>query len=233
MGKFSKIIFSIVVLSFLSSCTQYIRTNVSRFHMLPAPSGESIVIVPMNPANEGSIEFATYATMVGNALGNYGYVPANGGEADLIVRLDYGVDEGATTVRSSPRYSGFMSYGGGYGGYYGRYYNPFFPYRNIGYRGYGFYGSPYYYGGFYDPFGYGSYAMGRSYRTYVNYNRHLKMVIKPSGEGKQNLFEGEVISTGRSSQLHEIMPYLVQAFFVDFPGQSGSSERISVEIPES
>lgn len=228
MEKIYKIIITVFTLVLLASCTQSIRTNVSRFHMLPAPSGQSIVIVPSNPAYIGSIEFATYATMVGNALGNYGYVPANGVDADLIVELDYGVDEGKTMVRASPYFSGFM----GYGGYYGGYFNPWFPYRNSFYNR-GFYTNPYYLGGMYDPFGYYSLGMSQSVRTYVNYNRYLKMVIKPKQAGGQNLFEGEVKSTGRNNHLNEIMPYLVQAFFVNFPGQSGSSEKISIEIPKN
>ena len=226
MGKYYKIIASFLIVGFLASCTQSIRSNVTRFHQLPMPSGEKIVIVPMDPANNGSIEFANYATLVGNALGNFGYVPANGETADLIVELGYGVDQGQQVVRSSPAMTGFV----GYGGYYGRYFNPWFPYRNPSFYGGGFYGRPYYYGG-YDPFGYYPLGTGHRVRTYTNYNRHLKMVIKPAREGAQNLYEGEVSSSGRNANLHEIMPYMVQAFFTNFPGESGSSERVSVEIP--
>jgi len=226
MKKFYKIITTIFVVGLLVSCTQSIRTNVTRFHMLPSPSGEKIVIVPMNPANNGSLEFANYATLVGNALGSFGYVPADGEEADLIVQLDYGVEDGPTTVRTSGGYSH-------YGSYYGRYTNPWFPYR--GYRSgyYGYYGSPYGYGGVYDPFGNYSLGMAPRVRTYANYNRHLKMIIKPNRDSSQNLYEGEVKSTGRSNRLHEIMPYMVQAFFTNFPGVSGASESVSIELPES
>ncbi|MCP5382531.1 MAG: DUF4136 domain-containing protein [Kordiimonadaceae bacterium] len=226
MGKYFKIIVSFLVVGLLASCTQSISTNVMRFHQLPQPSGEKIVIVPMDPANKGSIEFANYASLVGNALGSYGYVPANGEKADLIVELGYGVDDGQQVVRSSPGMYGFMGYG-----YYGGYYNPWFPYRSPYYYGSAFYGSPYYYGGLYDPFGYYPLGMAPTVRTYTNYTRHLKMVIKPNKENAQNLYEGEVTSTGRNANLHEIMPYLVQAFFTNFPGVSGSSERISVKIP--
>ena len=181
----------------------------------------------MNPANNGSIEFADYATLVGNALGRFGYVPANGDEADLVVELDYGVDEGQRTVRSTGMYGSMF-----YGGFYGRYYNPWYGFRSpYFYRG-GFYRRSYL-GGMYDPFGYYPIGMGPSYRTYTNYTRHLKMVIKPRGEGTQNLYEGQVTSTGRNNRLHEAMPYMVQAFFTNFPGVSGASERITIEIPES
>jgi hypothetical protein len=67
----------------------------------------------------------------------------------------------------------------------------------------------------------------------MNYNRLLKMVIRPNSDKGQNLYEGEVKSLGRNSNLHEVMPYLVEAFFTNFPGESGSSERVSVEIKDT
>ena len=90
MIKNYKLLFSILIIGLLASCNKTIRSDVMRFHQLPAPSGEKIVIVPMNPNDNGSLEFASYATLVGNALGRYGYVPANGEEPDLIVALIHG-----------------------------------------------------------------------------------------------------------------------------------------------
>ncbi|MBT5185627.1 MAG: DUF4136 domain-containing protein [Kordiimonadaceae bacterium] len=230
MEKIYKILITVIVTALLASCTQSIRSNVTRFHALPAPNGEKIVIVPMNAANNGSLEFANYAALVGNALGSYGYLPANGEEADLVVELDYDVIQGPTKIRSSASSRGFVSYGS----YYGRYMNPWFPYRGLHSGYYGFYGSPYAFGNIYDPFGY--YPLGWSnnnVRSIPNYTRQLKMVIRPNKDNGQNLFEGEVSSTGRSAKLHEVMPYLVQAFFTNFPGVSGSSERVSIELPQS
>ncbi len=225
MGNTCKFILTLVIVAFLTSCTQSIRSQVSRFHQLPQPNGEKILIVPSNSANNTSLEFANYANLVGNALGNFGYVPANGEEPDLIVELDYGVDDGQQRVRVRPSMY--------YGGFYGRYYSPWYGYRSPYLYGRGFYGGGFYHPAYYDPFGYYSLAAAPSVRTYTTYNRHLKMVIRPNKEGALNLYEGEVKSTGRNNNLHEVMPYMVQAFFTNFPGQSGASERISVEVPES
>ncbi|MCC3862360.1 DUF4136 domain-containing protein [Pseudemcibacter aquimaris] len=222
MDRFLKIAITVLFVGFLAACQQTIKSDVMRFHQLPQPNGEKIMIVPMNPNNTGSLEFANYATLVGNELGRYGYVPADGAEPDLIVELDYGVDEGQQVVRHTGSMMGAMYFGG----YYGRFYHPWYMYRYPFYR-------PMYYGGFYDPFGYYPLGMQSRTRTYVNYNRHLKMVIKPNRNGAQNLYEGEVKSKGRNNNLHEVMPYMVQAFFTNFPGVSGSSERVSVEIPEN
>lgn len=230
MIKKYRLLFSIFIVGLLAACNQSIRSDVMRFHQLPSPSGEKIVIVPMNPNNNGSLEFASYATLVGNALGRYGYVPANGEEPDLIVELDYGISEGRQTIRQSPGMIGFMPYGGFYGGYH----RPWFPYRNPYFWGGGLYPMGWGYGGLYDPFGYAplSWQAGRV-RTYMNYNRLLKMVIRPNSDNGQNLYEGEVKSLGRNSNLNEVMPYLVEAFFTNFPGESGSSERVSVELKDT
>ncbi|MDG1708900.1 MAG: DUF4136 domain-containing protein [Emcibacteraceae bacterium] len=228
MTRFSKIIFSFLMITFLAACNQTIRSDVMRFHQLPKPSGEKIVIIPMNPEYNSSLEFATYAALVGNALGSYGYVPADGAEPDLIVELEFGVDEGQRTIRrSAGMYSPLF-----YGGYYGGFYRPWSPYRNPYYFGGGHYRSPLYYGGMYDPFGY--YPLGYQSRVqeYVSYNRHLKMVIKSNQEGAQNLYEGEVKSRGRNNNLNEVMPYMVQAFFANFPGESGSSESVAIQLPK-
>lgn len=224
MGKFYKLIIVIVFAGLLASCTQSIRSNVSRFHQLPQPNGEKIAIVPMDSAYNGSLEFANYAALVGNELGRFGYVPANGEEPDLIVELEFGVDDGKQVRRVSPSMASF----GYYGGYYGRFYRPWYGYHRPYY-----YRSGFYHPGYWDPFGYYPLSMSPSVRSYTNYTRHLKMVIKPNQDGALNLFEGEVKSSGRNNNLHEIMPYMVQAFFANFPGESGSSERVSVEIPES
>ncbi len=224
MGKIYKLIVSIVLVGLLASCTQSIRSNVSRFHQLPQPNGESIAIVPMDPAYNGSLEFANYAALVGNELGRFGYVPANGEDPDLIVELEFGVDDGKQITRVSPSMGGF----GYYGGYYGRFYRPWYGYHRPYY-----YRSAFYHPMHWDPFGYYSLSMMPTVRTYTTYTRHLKMVIKPNEDGALNLYEGEVKSAGRNNKLHEVMPYMVQAFFTNFPGESGSSERISVEIPET
>ena len=235
MDKFLKIVALFLIISFVASCKQSIRSNVMRFHQLPMPSGEKIMIVPLNSTNNGSIEFANYATLVGNALGNLGYLPANGEAPDLIVELDYGVDDGQKIVRSSPSSFGYL----GYAGHYNAYYNPWFSYGNrYSYRG-GY--SPLFYGGYYGSH-YGPLGMGSHYgpfgivareRDYTRYTRHLKLIIKPNQEGAQNLYEGEAKSIGRNNRLHDVMPYMVEAIFTNFPGESGFSEQIIVDVPEN
>jgi hypothetical protein len=56
------------------------------------------------------------------------------------------------------------------------------------------------------------------------------MVIRPNGEGKKNLFEGTVESSGRSKNLAKLMPHMVQALFTNFPGVSGTTDKIVIEL---
>ena len=102
----------------LAGCATPFKADVARFQtQLPAPQGQSFVVEASNPALQGGIEFGQYANLVAGELTRYGYRPAASGErADLVVRMDYGVDKGRERVVSSPGF-GDPWYGGGYGGY--------------------------------------------------------------------------------------------------------------------
>ena len=206
----------VVLVGLVSGCNSTFKSNVSRFHELPAPKGETVMIVPLDPAKNTSLEFASYANMVGSYLARQGYSPAGTEDADLIVELDYSVDDGKVMVKS---------YGFGYGFGYG--YSHFRPYGHFG--RYGGYYSPFY-SPFYDPFYRHSYFNEPDVRSYVNYTRKLTLIIRPNVAGKKNLFEGTVESTGRSNNLPKLMPHMTQALFTNFPGVSGTTDKIVIEL---
>ena len=54
----------------------------------------------------------------------------------------------------------------------------------------------------------------------------LEVIIKKSDETV--VFEGRTVSVGRTSQLVKVMPYMVEALFQDFPGESGVVSYVSV-----
>ena len=213
MSRLLKFIIVIGLVGIVSACNSTFKSNVSRFHELPKPQGETVQIVPADPARSASLEFASYANIVGSYLGQQGYRPAGDGKADLIVELDYAVDDGKVVVKSYPSHFSF-----GYG-----YYHPF-------YRPHYWY-SPYWrYSGYYSPF-WGSYdPFDRDVRSYVNYTRKLTMVIRPNNPEAKNIFEGTVESVGRKKNLPEIMPLMVQALFTNFPGVNGATDRIVIEL---
>lgn len=191
----------------LASCAATITSDVARFHQLSQPRGETIAIVPMDPARRGSLEFATYAQQVGAELSRLGYrVVAPGQPAELEARMDYGVSPGRTEIATRPG-TGFYGRAGWYGGRWSRW-------------------------GWYDPWGpWGPWGWDQpEVYSYTEFTRTLELTIVRANGG-QALFEGKVESEGRDSRLPEVMPYLVRALFTDFPGQSGVTRRVQEQIP--
>jgi len=106
----------------VSACASKFKSDVTSWHQLPAPSGETFVIVAKDDGKKASIEFAHYAEIVSIALQNIGYRPARSDQAaNLVVRMDYGVSDGRSEIRSTGGYmDGFYGsrpygYGSGYG----------------------------------------------------------------------------------------------------------------------
>jgi hypothetical protein len=195
----------------LGACATPFRADVARFQALPPAQGQSFAIAPADPANQGSLEFQSYAQLVGQRLQAKGYVPsADPKSASLMVILDYGVDNGREVVRSTP------TFGGGYGGFGG-----FGGYGRFG-GGYGRFGYPFSYG-WGDPF-FGGYPDVRSYTVYTSF---LDMRINRAVDG-QSLFEGSAKAKSGSDKLTYLVPNLVEAMFTGFPGNSGEEIRITI-----
>lgn len=196
----------------LSGCATGFRADVARFQQLPVPQGQTFAIVAQDPRKQGGIEFNQYARLVAARLVQEGFAPANSPSgAQLLVKLDYGVDNGRERIRSSP---GF----GGFGGYYG---DPF-------YRG--FYGRRAFYYGWHDPFLFGGGLGYNDIDSYTVYTSDLDMVIERRGTGER-LFEGEAKAMSRSDDLPYLVPNLIEAMFTGFPGNSGETVRITVPPP--
>ena len=194
---------------FIGACTTPIKTEVTRFHMLPAPQGESFIVVSKYEGMEGSLELQTYARIVSDYLRAEGFVPAGQGQPDLIVKIGFGISQPVEQRRRStahyPFYGSFYAFGG----------HPYFPY--------GYYGPHRYpHSRFAYGFGYSSYDY-----SYLVYERRFEMTIERSSG--QVLYEGQASSVGRNKVLPEVMPFLVQAMFTEFPGQSGVTTSVSIK----
>ena len=208
MANTPKVLIAAVALLMVAGCASQFRSDVSSWHRLQPPSGETFTIVAKDPMKAGSLEFAAYAGLVSQGLQRMGYRPAQRGtQSDLIVRVDYGLSDARTAIRS---YGGY----GGWGPYYGPY-SFYGPYRGFGRFGYG-------YGGY-----------GPDIRSYPVYNRELKMEIASAQNPGINLFETRVMSEGRSNRLEEVMPLLVESMFKDFPGPSGVTREVTIDLDEN
>jgi len=201
----------------LGGCTTGLPTQVSRFQAMPAPAGQSFVIRAEDRENDGGLEFGQYAALVRQHLTGLGYrEAASGGEANLIVTLDYGVDQGRERVVATR--DPFLD-SWGYRGF-GR--SPF--YSRFGYGGFGRYRSPFFWG-WHDPF-WGGYDLD----SYTLYTSWLEMDIRRASDG-QSLFEGKAQARSRTNELPRLVPNLIEAMFTGFPGNNGESVRITV-MPE-
>lgn len=192
----------------LSGCATNFKADVARFQRMPAPAGQSFAVVADDPRLAGGLEFSHYAGLVGAQMAKFGYQPSNNpAKADLVVRIAYDVDNGREKVRST----GFNDpWGAGWGWGPRRYYGGRFAY------------------GFYDPFlfgpGFGGYNDVSSYTVYTS---ELEMKIDRSADGVR-LFEGKAQAQSLSNKLTYLVPNLVDAMFVDFPGQSGENIKITL-----
>src|SRR5881394_2347931 len=80
----------------LSACATAINTHVTRYQAMPAPQGQSFIVVPgEGMAANGGLEFQRYAAIVAQQLQARGYTPATTPQnASMLVQLGYGVDTG-------------------------------------------------------------------------------------------------------------------------------------------
>ena len=191
----------------LSACAAGFKTQVSRYQAMPNPQGQSFYVEPMNPADQGGLEFSRYAELVAQHMQAQGYArAASPQQATMIVRVGYGVDDGNTEIVSDPFY-----YGPGYGrgwGYGGRYWG----------RGY--------YWGWNDPFWYAPYG-GSYIRSYTYYVSELGLDIRRRVDNVA-LFEGKAKARSRTDELAKLVPNLVEAMFTGFPGNSGETVKITI-----
>ncbi len=216
-----KIAAGAILLAGLAACASPFRADVSRFQsQLPAPQGQTFAVVAEDPALAGGLEFALYADRVEEEMAALGYTQATSPEtANLLVRFDYGVDDGRERIRSTssgfrdPFYSSWYSYRPVYfRGRDGRARVAYLPSRSWGY-------------GFYDPFFDRGY--GRDIESYTIYTSGIALKIDNAQTGER-LFEGEAEAVSTSNRLQYLVPNLVEAMFTDFPGNSGETVRISI-----
>jgi hypothetical protein len=200
-----------LVLAFLAACTSSLNTRVSRFNELPPPNGQTIAVVSDDPALTGGIEFSQYARVVEERLAAVGYRPVSSPQgADLVARLDYGVDQGRERIRSSGVYRDpFWGPWYGYGPRFGRGFGPGFGFR--GAWGYGWQ----------DPW------FDNGIESYTVYTSGVSLKIDRAADGRR-VFEGKSEAVSTSNRLLYLVPNLIEALFTGFPGNSGETVRITV-----
>jgi hypothetical protein len=208
-----------LALAGLAACASPFRADVERFQsQLPVPTGQTFTVVADDPSLAGGIEFRHYAQLVADHMAAVGYRPVNDpSQADLLVRFDYGVDNGRERVRTRP-------------GFHDPFYSSWYGYRPVIFRTpygprVGYVGSPW-------GWGWNDSFFGRDeVYSYTVYTSGIEMKIDDARSG-QRLFEGNAQAASTSNRLQYLVPNLVEAMFTGFPGNSGETVRISI-APES
>lgn len=203
----------------LGACTR-VRSDVTAFHTMPSTgAGATFVLVPYKD-QQGSLEWRQYGALVSQQLQARGYrevqtVPA----ADFAVFLAYGIDDGKTTVSSMPIWG---QTGGGTslstGSVYGNYGTT--PYSGT------------YTGTTYTTPTYG--VTGYVPVKETTYTRvFLVDMVDVKQSTAQNLvkrYEAKAKSAGSGGNLNQVAPYMIEAIFKDFPGKSGETRQVNVQV---
>lgn len=200
----------------LAGCAKRFEADVARFHRIDPQMSGTVAIVPADEEKVGSLEFEQYAGLVRAALVDAGYRPVTSGNADFVVELDWAVSEGREQIRSYPGYGGF-GYGHGLHGF--------------GHRGFG---HGFGHGRFGHGFGHGGYGFGGGYGggVYSSTVHSIRMTVTMMRPGGEVVFEGRTESTIGRPDVPGVMPLMVQAMFADFPGESGRTAEVELELPK-
>jgi len=193
----------------LSACAESITSTVSRYQAMPAPQGQTFVVVSGGGmAANGGLEFQRYAGLVAQQLQARGYAPAASADsANMVVQLGYGVDRGQVRYVEDPFYGDRI-------GFRDPFWSPFYHPRfgwGAGYRL-----------GWDDPFWFGG-----GVDSYVEYHSQVDLHIRQAGTNAP-LFDGRAQARSMTNRADVLVPSLVDALFTGFPGRSGEVVKITI-----
>jgi hypothetical protein len=213
MRPASRALGALIIALLLGGCAATLETQVTSFHRLPDGLEGQRFVITATAEQKDSLEFASYAGLVREALAGKGLRDAGAdAAADLGVTLHYRVDPvGSASAGGTGGYAGF---GIGSGGF------------SVGTFGIGI-GIPI-----------GSGARSGEPATY---QRSLQVEIDRLGgtraatagaAGRTRVFEGRAISDGPSASLAPVMGAMVRALFREFPGPDGRTRIVTVPVDE-
>ena len=198
---------ALVMTCALAACAspKYVVSDVTRHHSLPrAPSGETFAVVATDDEQDESLAFDAYAGIIDQQLSKLGLRAFAGDQSspDMVVTLKWTIEGPSPDIKSSS--TGF-GYGFGYGNRYSNW-------------GYGF--------------GYPNETRTRTRQMFV---RRVEVAIYDGAsyntENPTRLFEGTAVSAGTNGQIDPVMPYILEAIFEQFPGASGATRTVRIQVP--
>jgi hypothetical protein len=211
-------LFSFFFLLYLAACSPvqtYLKTDTTAFYKYSFTVKGSIAVLPGDNKLNNSLEFDLYQKKVEAKLLAQGFsIALSADSADYLALLLYAVDDGKQSVVYTP--------------IYGRTSRIINSYSDIAYNEDG--KAVYIRTNHLSPsFG----VVGASKQTKTNYRHTLAMDIVTADSLSQDqakkIFEGRTISTGKCSVMVEVFDEMLEAMFIDFPGENGRNRAQTVE----
>lgn len=208
--KYFKLSTLLLLIIFTTACsTLEVKTNATAFYVAEFKSTGSIFILSADAEKNNSLEFAHYKQKIEDKLVVAGYsIAANADVAEYIAIVAYGIDNGKTSVISTPIFSSPNAL---YGGRLSS--NPHRPYMMPSYS-----------------------VVGTSTDSFTTYTRAIALDIVDAKslktvtiEQAQKVYESRVKSTGKCAVIAGVFDQLLEAMFQNFPGDNGKT--ITAAIP--
>lgn len=203
---------AIIAIVLMTGCGR-VKSEVTSFHEMPPSSTETFIMMPMKE-QDNNLEWRQYASLVAEKLIKYGWKQVETNvKADRAVFLVYDI-KGRTILRDEPVIG---QIGGGTSTYSGTTFGSNGPRTT--------------YGTIYTQPTYG--VVGARTVGKDVYGRRLLMTIYDTnkrGDVFPLVYEAEVISEGSSRTLASVMPYMIESVFQDFPGVSGSTRTVVMDV---
>lgn len=210
-------LFGAFALLLLAGCeSSRFVADVTQFHELRKGAGpQTFVVAPRDQSRSDSLEFRSYAGSIAKELERHGFQQVtNEAGSELVVLVDYDVGPGEVRSYAQP--------------VYGYYPDQVTHIRGIKRDGKRFSAHIYESGGFV--------PLGYTEVTETLYKRSLTLEMVDAAAWRQGRtekrYEGRVTSDGPESEIAAVMPLMIQALFLQFPGVDGKTQTVVLE-PES
>lgn len=209
--KHLKLSILLLFVTFITACSMTkINTTTTTFYTPEFTSSGSISVIPADIENSNSLEFAHYKQKIEEKLHFSGYsIAANSDTAEYIAIVAYGIDEGETSIISTPIFSSPNALHGG------RLASPKHRYSMPRYH---------------------RRVVGTSTSSITTYNRALALDIveaaslkSGSEDNAKKVYESRVKSVGECGVVAGVFNELLKAMFTNFPGENG--QTITAKIP--
>jgi hypothetical protein len=189
----------------LTGCASTLSARVTSYQQWPANAQGSTYRIMAAPTQTNNLEFDAIADMVRASIGPVGLVEAQSpGTARFTVSLEYGTTRTQTWTRSYDDY--YLNDGWGFGPAFG-----------------GFYGGGWGGGGIFMS----SYPRDVPVNVYAN---ALTVVIKDNSNNQAEVYRSTAVHNSYNDSLIEVMPYLAQAVFDNFPGNNGQTREVRYQL---